>query len=97
MESFASPDYLFYGKSHTVKQLYFKNDCKKPFCLPSILLPEAMDQSGTPLRLMLRTPLLSTKVPFVRFDPADWTVPGNKQRVSNVVFQRSPIIIVGVF
>ena len=25
MESFASPDYLFYGKSHTIKQLY----CKK--------------------------------------------------------------------
>ena len=22
MESFASPDYLFYGKSHTIKQLY---------------------------------------------------------------------------
>ena len=37
---------------------------------------------------------LSTKVPFVRFDPADWTVPGNNQRVSDAVFQRSPIIIV---
>ena len=24
-ESFASPDYLFYGKSHIVKQLYRKN------------------------------------------------------------------------
>ena len=31
MESFASPDYLFYGKSHAVKQLYCKNGCKKPF------------------------------------------------------------------
>ena len=30
MESFASPDYLFYGKSHIV-QLYRKNGCKKPF------------------------------------------------------------------
>ena len=29
---------------------------KSPFCLPSILLPEAMDKSGTPLRLMLRPP-----------------------------------------
>jgi len=46
-ESFASPDYLFYGKSHIIKQLYHKNGCKKPFCLPSIPLPEAMDQSGT--------------------------------------------------
>ena len=38
--------------------------------------------------------LLSTNVLFVRFDPADWTVPGNNLRVSNAVFQRSPIIIV---
>ena len=30
-ESFASPYYLFYGKSHIVKQLYRKNGCKKPF------------------------------------------------------------------
>ena len=30
-ESFASPDYLFYGKSHIVNQLYHKNGCKKPF------------------------------------------------------------------
>ena len=37
---------------------------------------------------------LSTKVRLVRFDLADWTVPGNNQRVSNAVFQRSPIIIV---
>ena len=29
-ESFASPDNLFYGKSHIVKQLYRKNG-KKPF------------------------------------------------------------------
>ena len=27
-KSFASPDYLFYGKSHIVKQLYCKNGCK---------------------------------------------------------------------
>ena len=46
-ESFASSDYLFYGKSHTVKQLGIKMAAKSPFCLPSILLPEAMDQSGT--------------------------------------------------
>ena len=37
---------------------------------------------------------LYTKVPFVRLDPADWTVPDNNQRVLNVVFQRSPFIIV---
>ena len=30
-ESFASPDYVFYGKSHIVKQLYRKNGYKKPF------------------------------------------------------------------
>ena len=32
-ESFASPDYLFYGKSHIVNQLNRKNGCKKPFLL----------------------------------------------------------------
>ena len=30
MENFTSPNYLFYGKSHIVKQLYRKNG-KKPF------------------------------------------------------------------
>ena len=30
-ESFASPDYLFYGKSHFVKLLYRQNGCKKPY------------------------------------------------------------------
>ena len=30
-ESFASPDYLVYGKLHIVKQLYRDNGCKKPF------------------------------------------------------------------
>ena len=34
---------------------------------------------------------------FARFDPADWTVPGNNQRESNAVFQRSPIIILAGF
>jgi len=55
-ESFASPDYLFYGKSHIVNQLIVRMAAKSPFCLPSILLPKAMDKSGTPLRLMLRPP-----------------------------------------
>ena len=29
---------------------------KSPFCLPSILLPEAMDQGETPLSLLFRHP-----------------------------------------
>ena len=37
-------------------------------------------------------PPLSTKVPFVRFDTADSTIPGNNQRVSNSVFKVTRII-----
>ena len=46
--------------------------------IPFSLLPVngAIDQSRTPLGLMLRPP--STKVTFVRFDLADWTLSGNK-------------------
>ena len=39
-------------------------------------------------------PPLSTGVSFVRIDPEDWKLPQDNQRVSSLVFQRSPIIIV---
>ena len=33
-------------------------------------------------------------MPFISFDPSYLTIPGDNQRVSSSVFQRSPIIIV---
>ena len=39
-------------------------------------------------------PPLATGVSFARIDPGDWKLPQDNQRVSNSVFQRSPIIIV---
>ena len=55
LESFASPDY-FRGNRILLNNSIIRMAAKSPFCLPSILLPEAMDQSETPLRLMLRPP-----------------------------------------
>ena len=39
-------------------------------------------------------PSLSTEVSFVRIDPGDWKLPQDNQRVSSLVYQRLPIIIV---
>ena len=36
-------------------------------------------------------PPLSTGVSFVRIDPGDWKLPQDNQRVSNSVFQKSPM------
>ena len=53
LESFASPDY-FRGNRILLNNSIIRMAAKSPFCLPSILLPEAMDQSETPLILKLR-------------------------------------------
>ena len=39
-------------------------------------------------------PTLSIKVPFVRFDPSDWRLPGNDQSVSNLVFFVSSYFVI---
>ena len=50
------PIIYFMGNRILLSCFIVRMAAKSPFCLPSILLPEAMDQSGTPLRLMLRPP-----------------------------------------
>ena len=50
------PIVYFMGNRILLSCFIVRMALKSPFCLPSILLPEAMDQSGTPLRLMLRPP-----------------------------------------
>ena len=50
------PIIYFMGNRILLINFIVRMAAKSPFCLPSILLPEAMDKSGTPLRLMLRPP-----------------------------------------
>ena len=50
------PIIYFMGNRILLNNFIVRMAAKSPFCLPSILLPEAMDKSGTPLRLMLRPP-----------------------------------------
>ena len=57
MESFASPDYLFYGKSHTVKQLYRKNGCKKPFLFAFNTTTRGNGQKWNPAQIDAQTTL----------------------------------------
>ena len=47
-----------------------------------------------PRYVQAQGPPLSTEVSFVRIDPGDCKLPQDNQRVSSLVFQRSPIIIV---
>ena len=68
---------IFWEKAQHVCTVFIKAINKKPFSLATPHLNEAMDQSETPLRLMLRPPL-STKVPFVIFNFVDWTLHGHK-------------------
>ena len=107
MESFAFPDKIkmtkyfipfifmtssFYGKLYIV-QLCIVRCCKKPFfsfqyyCLENWIKaqPHYVEAHGPPL---------SSKVPFVRIDPADWKFTGDNQRVSNSVFKVTWIIYI---
>ena len=72
---------FFWEKAQCVCTLV-KIATKRPFFLGTPQLDKAMDQSGAPLRLMLRPPL-STKVPFVRFDPAVSPLHGDKGQIKD--------------
>ena len=50
------PIIYFMGNRILLINFIIRMAAKSLFCLPSLLLPEAMDKSGTPLRLMLRPP-----------------------------------------
>ena len=56
-ESFASPNYLFYGKSHTVKQLHRKNGCKKPFLFAFITATRGNGPKWNPAQIDAQTTL----------------------------------------
>ena len=56
-ESFASPDYLFYGKSHIVNQLYHKNGCKKPFLFAFNTTTRGNGQKWNPAQIDAQTTL----------------------------------------
>ena len=44
-----------------------------------------------PLYVEAQVPPLATGVSFARIDTGDWKLPQDNQRVSNSVFQKSPI------
>ena len=54
-ETFVSPDYLFYGKSHIVKQLYRKNGWKKPFLFAFNTTTRGNEQKWNPAQIDAQT------------------------------------------
>ena len=56
-ESFASPNYLFSGKSHIVNQLYCKNGCKKPFLFAFNTTTRGNGQKWNPAQIDAQTTL----------------------------------------
>ena len=83
---------LFYGKLHLVQ-----HSCDIVKLLQKALIVslqyyylEALIQSTTPLRALFLPwyPMVS----FIRFDPADWKLPGDNQRGWNSVFKVTRVI-----
>ena len=80
----------FMGNCIKLSSFIVRMAAKSPFCWHSILPHKCIGSRWNPVIIKP----LSAKISFVKIDPGVWKLPQDKQRVSSLLFETSPIIIV---